>query len=877
MTSYTLLYSSAMAQQQTQFAYHNIQLYKSESLGSGSYGGVCKAKCDGLLCAAKIMHPALFDLRDPGTASYLRKFREECHLLSLARHPNVVQYLATYYDPDTRLPVLLMELCDESLTAFLERSPGPLSYHVQLNICLDIALALVYLHSNGLIHRDLTGNNVLMIAGTRAKITDFGMSKIATGNLGRSTITTSNRRNLTLCPGNPLYMPPEALDEGSTITLTRTVRQSYTAKLDIFSFGVIVIQILTRQFPNPTDRFQTIHDPRYVHLPQPLVIEDEESESEDEDQCVVPETERRQAHLQLIPDTHFLKPLALQCLKKEIQRPSALQLSERLSELKQAPQYTESMHQAQTRGGNETGDEIVTLRRQVQEVQQQNIDKEQRNQQLQQQLRGQRRWIEARTREANEHQVRSIQLQRMVEAKDRQLQEKQQSIGAKDRQLQEKQQSIEAKDRQLEEIQQTFEEIIEGRDRQLQRTIEENQRTIASKQHAIETKERQLQQTQQQLRDSQQLVEQFQQSLQHKDKTISDLQQTISHHERERETQLLKRQDIASSIQPQQLPVTAEKPQTATAVSVAQKDISKMTWREGKKAPETMKRGAAVVDGNTAYFKPADSVRVYSYQNILGNEQWSRLPDNPHKGFGIVVIDGLLTSVGGWKGRGTTNTLLSLTGEDERKQWSEVFPPMPTPRYHTACATTEKALVVAGGRAYDDLATVEVMDINTKQWTTVCPLPKDLRLISGIVCGDSLHIAGGFNRRSVLKSVFTCSLPDLWQPETLGSRIRRTLTRRTLTRSNVWKEISSLPVTLSTLASFDGHLLAIGGDDDSRNPTTDVYRYDSHTDSWHVISQMKNKRSWCLAVTLPEDHLIVVGGHVYRNNKTDSVEIFEDK
>ena len=138
-----------MAEQTTGFAYHNIQLYKSENLGSGSYGGVCKAKCDELLCAAKIMHPTLFYLRDPGTASYLRKFREECHLLSLARHPNVVQYLGTYADPDTLLPVLLMELCDESLTAFLERSPGPLSYHIQVNICHDIALALVYLHSNG--------------------------------------------------------------------------------------------------------------------------------------------------------------------------------------------------------------------------------------------------------------------------------------------------------------------------------------------------------------------------------------------------------------------------------------------------------------------------------------------------------------------------------------------------------------------------------------------------------------------------------------------------------------------------------------------------------------------------------------------------------
>ena len=806
-----------MAEQQTQFVYHKIQLYKSESLGSGSYGGVCKAKCDGLLCAAKIMHSTLFDLRDPGAASYLRKFQEECHLLSLARHPNVVQYLATYTDPDTRLPVLLMELCDESLTAFLERSPGPLSYHIQLNICLDIALALVYLHSNGLIHRDLTGNNVLIIAGTRAKITDFGMSKLATGN-PRMTA-------LTLCPGNLQYMSPEALDEA----------KSYTAKLDIFSFGVIVIQILTRQFPNPTDRFRTVQASQNV--------EDEDDE-EDEVRRLVPEIERRQAHLQLIPDTHPLKPLAIQCLKKkERSRPSALQLSERLSELKQAPQYTESMHQAQTRVGNETGDKIATLRRQVQKVQQQNIDKEQLNQQLQQQLEGQRILTEAKTREVSEHQARSTQLERMVEAKDRQLQENQQIIEARERQLQENQHTIVTN----------------------QRTIEENQRTIATKQHAIETKERQLQQTQQQLRDSQQLVEQFQESLQHKDKTISDLQKTISHHEREREIQQLKQQDIASSIQPQQLPVTAEKTQTATAVSVAQKDIGKMTWREGKKAPERMSRGAAVVHGNTAYFRTGSS-RVYSYQNILVNEQWSRLPDNPNDAFSLAVIDGLLTSVGGKNSRGPTNTLLSLTGEGEMKQWSVVFPPMPTPRYGTACITTEKALVGAGGRASDDLAIVEVMDINTKQWTIVYPLPQKLQSLSAIVCGDSLYLAGGTTGFSQPKSVFTCSLPDLMQPDTLGSRIRRTLTR-----SNVWKEISSLPVTESTLASFGVQLLAIGGRDDSWNPTTDVYRYDSHTDSWHVISQMKNKRWQCLAVTLLEDQLIVVGGG------TDSVEILKDK
>ena len=308
----------------TEFSYRNVKLYKSESLGSGSYGGVCQAKCDGLLCAAKIMHPTLFDLRDRGAASYLRKFREECHLLSLARHPNIVQYLATSSDPATRLPVLLMELCEESLTAFLERSPGPLPFHVQISVCHGIALGLVYLHSNGLIHRDLTGNNVLIVPGPLAKITDFGMSKLVRGNPRKTA--------LTMCPGNLLYMPPEALDEA----------KAYTTKLDIFSFGVIIIQILTRQFPNPTDRFRTVSSTN---------TDNEESDEEDEGKeirQVVPETERRREHLQLISDTHPLKPLAFQCLKKkERHRPPALELSERMSVLKQSPQYAQSVHEAQ--------------------------------------------------------------------------------------------------------------------------------------------------------------------------------------------------------------------------------------------------------------------------------------------------------------------------------------------------------------------------------------------------------------------------------------------------------------------------------------------------------------------------------------------------
>ena len=170
-------------QSQYDFHYQNVELIKTESLGIGSYGAVCKAMCDDLPCAAKILHPALFQFTTPGTTSVMRKFEQECHLLSSIKHPHIVQFLGTYRDPESRLPVLLMELMDEGLTHFLERAQEPLPYHTEVNLCHDISLALSYLHTNGIIHRDLSSNNVLLIAGSRAKVTDFGMVKLYDVNL----------------------------------------------------------------------------------------------------------------------------------------------------------------------------------------------------------------------------------------------------------------------------------------------------------------------------------------------------------------------------------------------------------------------------------------------------------------------------------------------------------------------------------------------------------------------------------------------------------------------------------------------------------------------------------------------------------------------
>jgi len=297
------------------FHYKKIELLKTETLGVGSYGVVCRARCDELPCAAKVLHLVFFQFNKPGTNDLMRRFEQECHFMSQIKHPHIVQYLGVHQDKETGLPVLLMELMDESLTRFLEQSEDILPYHVEVNLCHDVSLALAYLHSNGIIHRDLSSNNVLLIAGSRAKVADFGMSKLS--NVGGTRMTP-----MTACPGTLAYMPPEALEEPPI----------YKDKLDSFSFGVLAIQIMTREFPNPGAKVKTVEDRR-----SPV----------GKSQIPVLETERRRSHIELIDPTHPLLTPAVNCLKyKANERPSAQELCQHLAALKGAARYVDSGQRA---------------------------------------------------------------------------------------------------------------------------------------------------------------------------------------------------------------------------------------------------------------------------------------------------------------------------------------------------------------------------------------------------------------------------------------------------------------------------------------------------------------------------------------------------
>ena len=152
-------------------------------------------------------------------------------------------------------------------------------------------------------------------------MTDFGMSKF--------TDVNPRMTPLTMCPGTMVYMSPEALNEPPV----------YTEKLDCFSHGVLSIQIMTRQFPNPGKRTQTVP---FTHSPTGRI------------EMPVLDAERRKSHIDLINPSHPLLPIATACLSyDEGERPLAQELCHRLASLKQAPQYGESVQQTREKSPHE--------------------------------------------------------------------------------------------------------------------------------------------------------------------------------------------------------------------------------------------------------------------------------------------------------------------------------------------------------------------------------------------------------------------------------------------------------------------------------------------------------------------------------------------
>ena len=145
-----------------------------------------------------------------------------------ARHPNVVLYIGLSRAPDGRIFIISEYIENGNLRMYIHDKNKPFPWRLRMSFATDIARALAYLHARKCIHRDLKGENLLVTANGRLKITDFGFARIAARNEEES-------KRLTFC-GTDSYMSPEIL-----------LGNEFDLPTDIFSLGVIFCEILARK------------------------------------------------------------------------------------------------------------------------------------------------------------------------------------------------------------------------------------------------------------------------------------------------------------------------------------------------------------------------------------------------------------------------------------------------------------------------------------------------------------------------------------------------------------------------------------------------------------------------------------------------------
>ena len=223
-----------------------------KEIGTGAWGTVARGVYRDQPVAVKWPHQYILSQHT------LERLERETQLMTQVRHPNLVRIVAAVFDDESHAlqapPMIIIELLDMNLRHCYEQ--GRLQRSSRMPIFRDVAYGLHYLHDRQepIIHRDISAPNVLLQALPagmwRAKVSDFGSANLA-------------RLSKTAGEGAIIYTAPEAFPQ----TDPNAHRIPHTTKIDVFSYGILLCEVITAQLPDPEHYLERLEQVRGQSAP----------------------------------------------------------------------------------------------------------------------------------------------------------------------------------------------------------------------------------------------------------------------------------------------------------------------------------------------------------------------------------------------------------------------------------------------------------------------------------------------------------------------------------------------------------------------------------------------------------------------------------
>ncbi|XP_057545534.1 uncharacterized protein LOC130824510 [Amaranthus tricolor] len=212
----------------------NDDLEEIRVLGSGTYGAVYHGKWKGSDVAIKRIKASCFAGRPSERERLIADFWKEALILSSLHHPNVVSFYGIVRDgPDGTLATVTEFMINGSLKQYLQKKDRTIDRRKRLIIAMDAAFGMEYLHGKNIVHFDLKCENLLVNMRDPhrpvCKIGDLGLSKVK-----QHTLVSGGVR------GTLPWMAPELLSGKCTMV---------TEKIDVYSFGIVMWELLTGEEP----------------------------------------------------------------------------------------------------------------------------------------------------------------------------------------------------------------------------------------------------------------------------------------------------------------------------------------------------------------------------------------------------------------------------------------------------------------------------------------------------------------------------------------------------------------------------------------------------------------------------------------------------